>query len=141
MTTPRKFPEDFMIQRGPHWAFELIGKPWAPDARGPDAFDCVGLVAWCMRARLGVDMPSLAEVADGVKWHRVDGPWRENDVVLMQGAEGRHIGYVVDAGRLGVLHAEGHLTARGPVGSVVFQTFEQATSGGYHRFELWRFEP
>ncbi len=123
-----------------HWAFNLIGKPWVPGARGPDAFDCLGLVNWCARLRLGLTLPELHQIANS-HWHRAAAPLRADDVVLMQGPAGRHIGFMVDAsGRLGVLHADGCLTPRGPVGCVVFQSLEQATAGGYHKHEFWRLD-
>jgi hypothetical protein len=120
-----------------HWAVDLIGRPWAPDARGPDSFDCVGLVNWCTRRRLGVELPGLQDVAKTL-WRRVDAPWRADDVVLMQGPSGRHIGFVVYAAGLGLLHADGHLTARGPVGCVVFESAKRSAFGGYHEHEFWR---
>lgn len=121
-----------------HWAFPLIGLPWMPGARGPQAFDCLGLTDWCCRLRHGQALPDVDGVHE-TAWRRVDGPPMADDVVLMQGREGRHIGFMVQAdGRLGVLHADGHLTPRGPVGCVVFCSLTDATAGGYHHHEFWR---
>lgn len=121
-----------------HWAFELIGKPWEPSAQGPRAFDCQGLADCCCRMRFGEALPTLESVHASA-WHRVEGPPQADDVVLMQGPEGRHIGWMVEAdGHLGVLHADGHMTARGPVGCVCFHSLADATAGGYHHHEFWR---
>lgn len=57
------------------WAPALIGKPWVSGARGPDSFDCWGLLAWVYQTELGIilpDFPSLdpkntREVASCVK--------------------------------------------------------------------------
>lgn len=39
-----------------HWALDLIGKPWEPGARGPDAFDCWGLVYFVYKTSLGEEL-------------------------------------------------------------------------------------
>jgi len=121
-----------------HWAFDLIGVPWEPVTRGPHAFDCRGLVDWCCRLRFDEALPSLESV-HASNWHRIDDAPRADDVVLMQGPHGRHVGFMVEAdGRLGVLHADGHQTERGPVGCVSFHGLADATAGGYHHYEFWR---
>jgi hypothetical protein len=73
-------------------------------------------------------------------WHLVaDRRPQPDDVVLMRGPAGRHVGYMVRAnGYLGVLHADGHMTPQGPKGSVVYQRLEEATADGYHDYEFWR---
>lgn len=134
-----------------HWAANLIGTPWRSGARGPDAFDCWNLVRHIFWIRHGVEMPEvqigsdanlapLFEAARASGWRLVENAAPQaDDIVLMRGHTGRHCGYLVEAdGRLGVLHADGHQTARGPVGGVVFQSLADATSGGYHNFEFWR---
>jgi len=44
-----------------HWAAQFIGKPFADHGRGPDAFDCWGLVRAALKAGAGVDVPSYTE--------------------------------------------------------------------------------
>lgn len=137
-----------------HWAARYINKPWRAGAKGPREFSCWGLTQTCCMVRLKVKMPDIATdtdenqfsaIFDAVReggWKIVDGAPREDDVVLMRNHDGRrHCGYMVRNGRrLGVLHADGHDTPRGPVGSVIFQSLEEATAGGYSDHEFWRHE-
>jgi cell wall-associated NlpC family hydrolase len=137
-----------------HWAAMYLGRPWRSGARGPDAYYCWGLLQALCKRRLGLEMPEVAtgteqqqfpailEAARGQGWHLVpvgDGP-RADDIVLMRNRWGdRHCGFMVEAdGRLGVMHADGHNTERGPIGEVVFETLAQAMNGGYSRIEFWR---
>jgi cell wall-associated NlpC family hydrolase len=103
------------------WWGKYVGKPFAPDARGPDTYDCWGLVQAVHRDRLGIDLPSYGEISardlmavarqmDGDSaadpWRPVDQP-REGDVAIMRGMHGRrivHVGVMVDARHL--LHVE-----------------------------------
>jgi len=131
-----------------HWAAAYIARPWRSGAHGPDAYYCWGLVqALCIR-RHGVQMPAMGdgdnqaailEAVRAIGWERVETP-AADDIVLARRTDGaRHCGYLVEAdGVLGVLHANGYQSARGPVGSVVFQTIEEFASGGYHQYEFWR---
>lgn len=121
-----------------HWAIDVMDKPWRENATGPDAFNCRGLTDWACRVRFNEPLPS-PETVHASAWRRVDGPPAEDDVVLMQGPNGKHIGFMVKAnGRLGVLHCDGYQSKYGPVGGVRFQSIADATSGGYHQFEFWR---
>ncbi|MBP7339640.1 NlpC/P60 family protein [Niveispirillum sp.] len=43
----------------PEWSGDYIGLPYRWGARGPEAFDCWGLVEGVMRTRFAVDLPSL----------------------------------------------------------------------------------
>lgn len=40
----------------PGWQAPLIGRPWRLHARGPDAFDCWGLVEWAWAEFAGLDL-------------------------------------------------------------------------------------
>ena len=128
-----------------HWALPLIGAPWKQGASGPNAFDCWGLVRHVCATRHGIDLAPSTDIAairsaahtNG--WRPATAPAMADDVVFMRGPAGRHVGVMVQAnGRLGVLHAAGHQTPRGPVGEVIFQPLADATAGGYHSFEFWR---
>ena len=39
-----------------HWATEYIGKPWERMARGPDTFDCWGLVYDIYKNKHGIEL-------------------------------------------------------------------------------------
>jgi hypothetical protein len=41
-----------------HWASTLLNKPWVANTRGPDAFDCWGLVHYVYAKQLGIELPS-----------------------------------------------------------------------------------
>ncbi len=45
-----------------HWAYQYIGKPWVSGARGPDQFDCWGLVYWICKTHLGINLPEYAGI-------------------------------------------------------------------------------
>ena len=40
-----------------HWATQYIGRPWVSGARGPEAFDCWGLVRYVYGEHLNVLLP------------------------------------------------------------------------------------
>lgn len=42
----------------PAWVLDLLGKPYAINGRGPDVFDCWGLVAFVYRG-LGIELPDF----------------------------------------------------------------------------------
>jgi cell wall-associated NlpC family hydrolase len=104
------------------WAGHYVGKPFRDGGRGPDAYDCWGLVRAVYRDVLGIDLPAYGEIsaADLLRvrreiaagsvsepWHPVPVP-RALDVCVMRLPTGRghgHVGVMVDAGT--VLHAEG----------------------------------
>lgn len=44
---------------------DYIGLPYREAARGPDAYDCYGLVAAVFRAARGVELPDWYQVASG----------------------------------------------------------------------------
>lgn len=138
-----------------HWATNLIGRPWAPDATGPVCYSCWGLVRHVFKTRHGINMPviqvaeaavtsenvaSIKRASEDSGWRLAELPALEDDIILMRNKRGdRHVGVVVRANkRLGVLHADGRMTPTGPVGSVVWQSLADATAGGYHDFEVWR---
>jgi hypothetical protein len=123
-----------------HWAASLIGMPWVPPAH------CWWVVCEFFRRRHDIVMPghaagvpALLEAARRSGWRRAEGPPQEDDIVMLSGAGGRHVGVmVVIDERLLLLHSNGHMTPRGPVGGVVLQSLQEAASGGYGDIELWR---
>jgi cell wall-associated NlpC family hydrolase len=124
-----------------HWAAGLVGKPYRAGCAGPDEFDCVGLVRYYFRARHGLELPdyhldvgaSLAEFVRATRWRRTQGRPQEDDVLLLTGPAGRHVGVMVaNSEGLGLLHAVG----TSGFGHVVWQPLP--TLVGYTNPELWR---
>ncbi|MGA7887604.1 MAG: NlpC/P60 family protein [Acidobacteriaceae bacterium] len=83
------------------WA-DLLGKPFREDARGPDAYDCVGLLLEIER-RLGHTLPPIAsdtQVLPAIVplFDRVDEP-RPGDAILIESCNPDwHIGIVTGPG-------------------------------------------
>lgn len=126
-----------------HWAADLIGKPYQAGATGPDAFDCLGLVRHYFRARHRLELPDyrletstteeLHRFTRATGWRRCEGKPQEEDLLLMVGIEGRHVGVVTATSEgLGLLHATGN----GDRGQVVWQPL--STLFAYRHLEVWR---
>lgn len=45
-----------------HWIFQVLGKPWESGARGPDSFDCYGLLYWVKKNHFEDDIPCLQDM-------------------------------------------------------------------------------
>ena len=130
-----------------HWASALIGQPWTPE------HDCWYLVRKVFAERYGIKLPpvrvgDLGDVQNvaAIKQASQDSGWRpqegepaDGDIVLMRGMDGaRHVGVLVDTEHgLRLLHSVGHMTARGPSGSVVAQRLRDVEHE-YTEIELWR---
>lgn len=103
------------------WWSEYIGLPFEDCGRGPNGYDCWGLVRRVYFDRLGLELPSYGEISardlariaramEAVKdegWTQTLTP-RSLDVVLMRSGRGGrrvvHVGVMVDGAR--VLHVE-----------------------------------
>lgn len=124
-----------------HWAAKLIGLEYA------DVGACWGLVQKAYLARHGVEMPQvlgslhtaarIRHAAYESGYRPADAGPEEDDIVLMTDQAGlRHVGIMVAAnGKLGMLHARGSVTPRGPIGSVVW---EELRDTPYSNFQFWR---
>lgn len=103
-----------------HWTRRYFGKPWVNGARGPDAYDCWGLVRSVYLDRYGLDLPivpvdALQPMAvrhaiagfDLSDWDGVlPSALQEGDVVeLSQATKPHHIGVWVAADGGLLLHA------------------------------------
>lgn len=130
----------------------FVGLPYREGARGPDAFDCYGLVAAVLRAVRGVELPDWyqdtpgpqgasraisaalqGEIAGG-RCVRVDWPAEfpgDYDIAIVSSADRpHHVGVVVSGGVLHASRAFGsawHSLAR-------FLTY-------YPRTEFYRWQP
>ena len=99
---------------------DFIGLPYREGARGPDAYDCYGLVAAVLRAAHGVELPdwyadtpgpqgasraisaALAGEAAGGRSVKVETPADYDIAVVGSATRPHHVGVVLDGG---VLHA------------------------------------
>lgn len=100
-----------------HWAAAYVGKPYAPCARGPEAYDCWGLV-WEIERRLGLELPwfpvsaSVAQcvraiAGDRANWEQVGEP-AEGDVVGLSYSDVlHHVGVWIAGGCLHALEGAG----------------------------------
>lgn len=129
------------------WAAPLIGIPWQPGAKGPQSFDCWGLVQYVFLTQFSIVLPdyagdvlSIKDAANSNGWRRVGTISQGNDLIVMRNPQGeRHVGMMIPAnGRYGVLHADGHLKRGKPVGQVAFSTLHELTECGCSEFEFWR---
>lgn len=88
---------------------DLVGVPFVYGGRGPEAFDCYGLVMECAR-RDGVTLPDFGFASDqalvaammGVtmpQWEPVE-PQAGAVVLFRVGRFVCHVGYLLDAGRM-----------------------------------------
>ena len=104
---------------------DLIGKPYSQGARGPEAYDCWGLVMEASK-RAGTELPEIAVPADNKKRGELIALQRESNFVRLEVPESGclvlfrvidnenrirwHVGYVLDfcrqfihvTGRMGV---------------------------------------
>lgn len=104
-----------------HWSSAYVGLPFEDGGRGPEAFDCWGVVVSVYRAELGIELPTYGEISardlmrvtramqagqEAECWRPVNDP-REFDVVVMRLTTRSfpgHVGVMVDAKNM--LHIE-----------------------------------
>jgi cell wall-associated NlpC family hydrolase len=129
-----------------HWANELIDKPWVRGARGPDAFDCHGLLAWLYEQRHAIVLPVapmvpnddlrefsrlVAEEIGGPDWEQVRVPQNGYAVALGGNRFFHHIGYYLKTDGGLVLHA---VDGRG----VVAQSITALKASGMRRIQFYK---
>ncbi len=119
-----------------------IGLPWVNGARGPDAFDCWGLLAWVQRAHFGIDLPERSiepavmraiyrdEVEAG-RWRILARPVHGCGALLRDGDQ-PHVGIWLQCDGGGVLHA---LAGAG----VIFTQRRDLKDAGYERTTWYQF--
>jgi cell wall-associated NlpC family hydrolase len=94
---------------------DLIGKPFLYNARGPEEYDCWGLVRECWRRWHGQELPdypsstdpringdTVNDVTASAHWKRVEGAFPGTVVVMRVRQYGAHVGFVTSSTR--VLH-------------------------------------
>jgi cell wall-associated NlpC family hydrolase len=88
---------------------DLIGAPFRRGARGPDEFDCYGLVKFLIERATGREVPDYKSPTDtGAThalmitsrefWHRLPGQKVGSMVFFRIGREVCHVGYVISNG-------------------------------------------
>lgn len=88
---------------------DLIGKPFVKDGRGPDGYDCYGLVREMFRrtgretpeysAKNAEGMANMARIALGLReWKKTD--QRPGVMVVFRLAKTLHVGFVLPYGRM-----------------------------------------
>ena len=125
-----------VTQNTHEWVSALIGKPWRSGARGPDAFDCWGLLAWVYLQQRGIvlnplpdlDPKDLGQVAkaarlESVNWQQVLWPQHLAAVAMSTGVRIHHVGVWLDIDGGLVLHTTEN-------SSVVAQTLVSLRNSG-----------
>lgn len=116
----RSIPEAAFPDSAVDLVRSILGAPWVNGARGPEEFDCWGVVHWCYKQILEIDLPwfpcdahdlravtrEFSNCSSSPQWELVDRPKRGMEIVLM--SSGRllhHVGLWLpfDGGR--VLHS------------------------------------
>ncbi|WP_434148169.1 NlpC/P60 family protein [Methylocaldum gracile subsp. desertum] len=140
-----------------HWANHYIGKPWEAGRRGPDAYDCYGLVAAVQARHFGRQLPlvdgieptnhrqvaaAMARAGYRAGWTPIPATERaEGDIVLMAHARHpSHIGVWLEVDGGGVLHCVGSLKVGFPTLGVVFSTLPALRLARWGHLEWWRHE-
>ena len=88
--------------------FDLLGKPYADNGRGPDAYDCVGVFLEIQR-RIGNMLPDYSSDLWGLAlarndgWERVTDPQPGDGILIRSAHPSWHIGAVCGAGYM--IHA------------------------------------
>lgn len=121
-----------------HWAAQYIGRDYVSVGR------CWGLVQMVCREQFATEMPTVcigsreSQAANIKRASRMSG-WRHvvtdrpisNDIVVMQGPDGPHVGFALLAdGQIGLLHAR--------YKGVSFDPWNDLSSLGLKQFEFWR---
>lgn len=123
------------------WIEDLIGLPWEAGARGPDSFDCYGLVFWVYLTKLEFEISPLKDldpknllavnrtyVDESRSWKQVAKPDNFSVVAMSTNKLIHHVGIWLDIDGGTVLHAmeKSHVVAQSLMSlrSSGFQTFK-----------------
>jgi hypothetical protein len=123
-----------------HGAARFVGMPWA------EAWNCWHLVQAVQAQVFGRKLPLIPVGADADQtaallavtagWSRAAEPARDGDVITMLGAEGLHVGVIVEGS---VLHNVGGRREDGTLwGGVRCDSIEGLARLGYGHLKLWR---
>lgn len=109
-----------------HWVTQYLGKKWMPGARGPDQFDCWGLICDFYDRFLGVSLPlhqvlpsdlrKVSQTAEkevsGNLWKLESSPSAFDVVGLGKKSIIHHVGLFIESDGGMVLHIGNGMTAR-----------------------------
>lgn len=123
-------------------AFQYIGKPYAADGKGPDNFNCWGLIYDVRKHYFPVALP-IIPIGDeetcrdifeakvqSKHWMEVTEP-QHGDCALLRGGRSPHVGIYLNIDGGGILHSlEG-------VG-VIFTYTSKLRASGYSRIKYYR---
>lgn len=130
-----------------HWAHLYIGKPWESGGRGPDRFDCWGLLWWVKRTHFGIEVPeypgvdaeNLAVCAGLIDCGTRCGDWEPLllpidgcAVGLSRNRRFHHVGVYAELDGGLVVHAHDR-------GNVVAQSVSSLRNAGYRRIEFYQY--
>ena len=102
-----------------HWAAAYVGRPYRLGARGPDAYDCWGILVEVYESQFGIQLPLLPgisaaaaiaisreiDLASKEEWDQVGTPFDGCAVALSQARAYHHVGMHVDVEGGKILHA------------------------------------
>jgi cell wall-associated NlpC family hydrolase len=119
-----------------------IGLPWVDGGRGPESFDCWGLLRWIQEKHFDLVLPALPSVPDATRelyraqmesgaWSVITRPVHGCGA-LLRGGDRPHVGVYLDLDGGGVLHAQQGV-------GVVFTAKQQLKMVGYGRASWYRF--
>lgn len=132
-----------------HWAFQYIGKPWVPAGRGPDVFDCYGLLVWCKKKHYNEDLPPYNDV-DAASFRKVAVEMTKASVASQWPNIGRPVdGCAVGLSQSRVFHhcgiylaVDGGLILHAAENSrIIAQSPEQLKALGWGRIEYFQYRP
>ena len=130
------------------WIADVIGKPWKAGARGPDEFDCWGLVWYVYAKRLGVTLPMFeghsveaqavsralaANLTTTGAWRAIDRPEELCGVAMGRNRIIHHVGLYTEADGGLVVHASDG--AR-----VVGQTLSTLRTQAFNRILFYKYD-
>lgn len=127
-----------------HWAEKYISLPWIQGARGPDTFDCWGLLICIYKERYNVELPDVPgadlktfwrlinkEIECPTVWTREIKP-KDGYAVAMGGTEMfHHVGVYLDIDGGLVLHAAN-------MKNIVAQPLRGIRASGMRRIQFFR---
>ena len=128
-----------------HWAEKYIGKPWARSTRGPDTYDCWGLVQAIYSNEFGIELPepncdaskfqsyskAIETGRDHEEWCEQVTPFEGCVVPMSQSRIFHHVGIWLDIDGGVILHSYNGAC-------VVAQTLTTLQSNNWRRFKYYK---